>query len=341
MGDAAGVGAEIIVKALAKPETYEKIIPAVYGDLAPLEDALRFTHHSDLKIRVVSSIEEAKGEYGVIDLVDIGLLRKGDWQYGVNSAVSGNAAYQYVTRAIADAMAGKCAGVVTGPISKEAIHMAGHNFSGHTEIFAHETHTRDYSMLLSCKELKVVHVTTHVSMEQACKMITKERVLHVIRLAQRGMRLLGYEHPRIAVAGFNAHCSENGLFGHQEADAIIPAVETARAEGYDVTGPIPPDTVFCKAVAGMFDIVVAMYHDQGHIPIKLMGFRLDAKTNTFSSMSGINCTIGLPIVRTSVDHGTAYDRAGKNCANEQSMLEAIDAAAVMAKNMKRLKDESV
>ena len=153
------------------------------------------------------------------------------------------------------------------------------------------------------------------------------------------MQLLGYEKPRIAVAGFNAHCSENGLFGDQEAKAIIPAVQEAQAEGLDVTGPVPPDTVFCKAVGGAFDIVVAMYHDQGHIPIKLMGFQLDAKTNTYASMSGINCTIGLPIIRTSVDHGTAYGKAGEGRANEQSMIEAIHAAGIMAANMEKLKEE--
>jgi hypothetical protein len=166
-------------------------------------------------------------------------------------------------------------------------------------------------MLLSGGGLRVIHVTTHVSMENACKLITKERVLDVIRLAQLGMRLLGHKEPRIAVAGFNAHCSENGLFGDQEARAIEPAVKAAQAEGIRVEGPIPPDTVFCKAVGGLYDIVVAQYHDQGHIPLKLLGFRLDVKTNRYTSMSGINCTIGLPIIRTSVDHGTAYGKAGE------------------------------
>ena len=224
---------------------------------------------------------------------------------------------------------------MTGPINKEAVHLAGHDFAGHTEIFANFTHTADVTMLLSSNQLRVVHVTTHVSMEDACRLIQKERVLKTIRLAQQGMQLLGVEKPRIAVAGFNAHSSENGLFGHQEADAIIPAIEAAKAEGIDADGPIPPDTVFVKAVAGMYDIVVAMYHDQGHIPLKLLGFRMNAESNTFSSMSGVNCTLGLPFIRTSVDHGTAFDRAGKNISNPDSMIEAIEAAQVMAKNLKK------
>ena len=213
--------------------------------------------------------------------------------------------------------------------------MAGHNYSGHTEIFADYTRTRNYAMLLSSNNLKVIHVTTHVSMQEACSRITKERVLNVIRLARTGMELLGYENPRIGVAGFNAHCSENGLFGDQERLAVEPAVAEAKAMGIDVTGPVPPDTVFCKALGGMFDVVVAMYHDQGHIPIKLMGFQMDAKTGTYAAMSGINCTIGLPIIRTSVDHGTAYGKAGEGRANEQSMVEAIEAAQIMAWNLKK------
>ena len=331
MGDAAGIGPEITLKALAHPDLYKRVIPVVCGDLAPLEDMRKVTG-SELTLRCIGPDEEPKGEFGTVELVDCNLLQPGGWEYKKNQAASGDASFQYIVRAIADTMAGKYAAVVTGPISKEAIHMAGHNYSGHTEIFADYTHTKDYAMLLNSDRLNVIHVTTHVSMEEACRLITKERVLHVIELAQKGMRLMGRKNPRIAVAGFNAHCSENGLFGDQEARAIIPAVEEARRMGIDVTGPVPPDTVFCKAAAGMFDIVVAMYHDQGHIPIKLMGFRMDPKTGVYSSMSGINCTIGLPIIRTSVDHGTAYGKAGEGRANEQSMVEAIEAAALMAEN---------
>lgn len=335
MGDAAGVGAEIIVKALTQKDVYDKCIPIVYGDLIPMEDALRFTGNKNFTIRCIKSPEEAIGTFGTIEMIDFGLLKMGDWEYKKNQASSGEASFQYIVRAIRDTMKGLCGAVVTGPISKEAIHMAGHNYSGHTEIFADYTNTKNYGMLLSSDTLKVIHVTTHVSMEEACHRITKERVLNVIYLAQQGMKLLGYEQPRIAVAGFNAHCSENGLFGDQEKEAIEPAVEEAKAKGIRVEGPVPPDTVFCKAVGGMYDIVVAMYHDQGHIPIKLLGFRMDAKTGAYTSMQGINCTIGLPIIRTSVDHGTAYGRAGEGRANEESMLDAIYAAVTMSKNMEK------
>ena len=341
MGDAAGIGAEIIVKSLARPSLYETAIPIVYGDRAAIEDAIRFTGNDHLKIREIESCAQAGGSYGEIDLINFNLLQPGSWEYKKNQAHTGDASFQYIVRAIRDAMKGECDAVVTAPISKEAIHMAGHNYSGHTEIFADYTGTRNYGMLLSSNRLKVVHVTTHISMREACDRITKERVLDVIHLAQLGMKLLGFENPRIGVAGFNAHCSENGLFGDQEALAIEPAVAEAQREGICVTGPVPPDTVFCKAIGGMFDIVVAMYHDQGHIPIKLMGFQLDAKTNTYNAMSGINCTIGLPIIRTSVDHGTAYGKAGEGRANEQSMIEAIEAAGIMSENLVKLKAQGL
>ena len=222
------------------------------------------------------------------------------------------------------------AGVVTAPINKEALHLAGHYYSGHTEIFADYTHTPHYAMLLMSGKLRVIHCTTHVSMRKACDLITRERVGEVIGLADQAMRMMGLEHYTIGVAGLNAHCSENGLFGTEEAEAISPAIQDAKERGIPVEGPIPPDTVFVKALAGQYDIVVAMYHDQGHIPLKVVGFQLDAATGRFTSMSGINTTIGLPILRTSVDHGTAFDKAGKNLANEASMVEALQLAAQMA-----------
>ena len=332
MGDAAGIGAEITVKALADAAVYKKAVPVVYGDRVPLEDALSFCRLGHLRLKELHSWEEAEGQYGTVEFFDAGLLKAGSWAYKKNQAESGGASFQYVVSAIRDAMEGRCNAVVTGPISKEAIHMAGHHYSGHTEIFAAYTRTDKYAMLLSGGGLRVIHATTHVSMEEACRRITKERELDMIRLAHRGMQLLGCSKPRIAVAGFNAHGSENGLFGSQEAAAIIPAIHQGQAEGILADGPVPADTVFCKALGGMYDIVVAQYHDQGHIPIKLQGFRLDPGTNTYSSMSGINCTIGLPIIRTSVDHGTAYGKAGEGRANEESMREAIDAAVLMADN---------
>ena len=229
-------------------------------------------------------------------------------------------------------MDGKVQAVVTAPINKESLNMAGHAYSGHTEIFAEYTETKDFAMLLASKTLHVIHVSTHCSLREACDRVKKERVLKVITLAQEGMRQLGYENPKIVVAGLNPHCSENGLFGTEEKKEILPAIEEARKMGMDVYGPEPPDTVFVKCQAGQYDIVVAMYHDQGHIPLKLSGFQYDLVENKYKSVSGINCTIGLPIVRTSVDHGTAFGKAGEGRANEESMLDAIFAGVEMAKN---------
>lgn len=332
MGDPAGIGAEITVKALSHAEIYEKCIPVVIGDLAAMEDALRICGLERLKLHVIDEPSQSEGVYGTIDLMDMAFLQPRGWRYKEVQALCGEASFQYIVKGIELAKAGKISAVITGPITKEAIHLAGHHYSGHTEIFADYTDTRDYSMLLIGEELRVMHVTTHVSMRQACDLIKKDRVAAVIRLADQGMRMLGIEKPRIAVAGLNAHCSENGLFGHEEAEEITPAIGMTRAEGIDVDGPVPPDTVFVKCRSGMYDVVVAMYHDQGHIPLKLLGFRLDPETGTYSSMHGVNCTIGLPIIRASVDHGTAYDRAGDGRANEESLMDAIEVGLTMARN---------
>ncbi|MBQ4452486.1 MAG: 4-hydroxythreonine-4-phosphate dehydrogenase PdxA [Clostridia bacterium] len=328
MGDPAGIGPEVTVKALAHPEACEGCTPVVVGDEAPIREAMRFTH-SPLSLRFIGDLSEARGGFGQVELLPIGALKPGSYETGRVSAGAGEAAFQYVTQAIGLSMAGKAAGVVTAPINKEAMHLAGHMYSGHTEIFADYTHTESYAMLLMSGSLRVIHVTTHVSMREACDLISTQRVLKTIRLAREALEMLGIPGGKIGVAGLNAHASENGLFGHEEADAIIPAIRQAQAEGIDADGPVPPDTVFVKAAGGVYDIVVAMYHDQGHIPLKLFGFRMDPVTGLFSSMSGINTTIGLPIIRTSVDHGTAFDRAGKNTANEMSMLEAITTAVKM------------
>ncbi|MDR1288167.1 MAG: 4-hydroxythreonine-4-phosphate dehydrogenase PdxA [Treponema sp.] len=338
-GDPAGIGPEIAVKALSHPEVFEKASPVLYCDRAVLEDAAALAGKSFV-LRAIKSPLEAAGKPGTIEYIDEGFLERGDYPYGRAGVKPGEASFRYVVSAIADAMAGRTGGVVTGPISKEAINMAGRRFSGHTEIFARYTKTEKYGMLLSAGGgvipgssggLNVIHVTTHVSLRRACALITKERVLDTIRLASLSMALMGKKGRRIGVAGLNPHASENGLFGKEEAQAIVPAVMAAREEGLDVEGPVPPDTVFVKALGGLFDVVVAMYHDQGHIPLKLIGFRMDAPGN-FSRMSGVNATIGLPIIRTSVDHGTAFDIAGKNLANEESMIDAIYMAALFAEN---------
>lgn len=329
-GDPAGIGAEVIVKALEHDAVWTQCLPLVIGDRAVIEDALRFTG-AKLTLRTVSAPHEAVYRRGEVNIIDLGLLGEGGWEYKRVDGRCGDASFQYIRRAIELAMAKEIHAVVTAPINKEAIHLGGHNFAGHTEIFAELTGAQDVAMMLTSPTLRVIHVSTHVSMREACERVTIERVGKVIDQAVAACRMLGIESPRVGVAGLNAHCSENGLFGHEEAESIIPAVERAKARGIRVTGPVPPDTIFVKAVAGEYDIVVAMYHDQGHIPLKLSGFAMDPNTGLFTSMSGVNATVGLPIIRTSVDHGTAFDRAGENRANEQSMVEAIEMALQMAK----------
>lgn len=331
MGDPAGIGPEIAVKSLGKKEIYEKCIPIVIGDLEALKEANEFTE-LNLKLNEIKDTNQAKGEYGTIDYINLNFLAPRGWEYKKVSALTGKAAFNYVKKGIELALEGKLHAVTTGPINKESINLAGYHYSGHTEIFAELTKTKDYAMMLVSKDLRVIHATTHVSMRRACELITEKRIYTVIKLANEAMKMMNIEEPRIAVAGLNAHCSENGLFGNEEGETIIPAVEQAREQGIKVDGPIPPDTVFVKALAGQYDIVVAMYHDQGHIPIKLTGFKLDIATNKFTSVSGVNCTIGLPIIRTSVDHGTAFGKAGEGRANEESLIEAIDLAVKMAKS---------
>jgi 4-hydroxythreonine-4-phosphate dehydrogenase len=329
IGDPAGIGPEITVKALSHAGLHEQAVPVVYADSCVLEDALT---GSDFTLNRIEDPRNAKEDAGVINYIDPGILRPGDYRPGEIAAAAGEASFQYVVMAIRDAMAKNIDAVVTGPISKEAVNMAGHHYAGHTEIFAEYTGTKNYGMLLSGGGLTVIHVTTHVALREACGLLSKERILNTIHLAGRALALMGKEGRRIAVAGLNPHASENGLFGTEEAEAIIPAVEAARMEGLDVTGPLPPDTVFVKALGGAFDVVVAMYHDQGHIPLKLAGFKMDPLTGRFTRMSGINTTIGLPIIRSSVDHGTAFDIAGKNIADEGSMIDAVNMAITFSEN---------
>ena len=329
MGDPAGIGSEVVLKALAEKSVYEKCIPVVIGDYEALKDAVRFTG-LNLVLKEVKEPGEADGQAGTVNYINLGYLKPNSWKYGENSAICGEASFQYVICAIRLAMEGKVNAVITAPISKEAINMAGHHYSGHTEIFAEDTGTKDYAMLLASENLRVIHVTTHCALIEACRLIRKERVLTVIKLADQGCRMLGIDNPRIGVAGLNPHCSEDGLFGTEEASEIIPAIQEAKMFGIHVEGPEPPDTVFVKCKAGIYDIVVAMYHDQGHIPLKLNAFQWDEAKGQFKSVRGINCTIGLPIVRASVDHGTAFGKAGEGRANADSMLDAIEAGVRMA-----------
>lgn len=331
MGDPAGIGPEIVVKALADEKVYEKCIPVVIGDYEALKDAIDFSK-LNLTLQEIEDPTDALGKYGTVECINLGYLKPGSWEYKKNSVLCGEAAFQYVIRSIAYAKEKAVDAVITAPISKESINMAGHAYNGHTEIFAEYTETKDYAMLLASGNLRVIHVTTHCALIEACRLIRKERVLKVIKLAHEACRLLGIEKPKIAVAGLNPHCSENGLFGTEEAGEIIPAVQTAQSEGIDVEGPESPDTVFVKCKAGIYDIVVAMYHDQGHIPLKLNSFQWDASEGKYSSVKGINTTIGLPIIRVSVDHGTAFGKAGEGRANPDSLIEAIEVGLTMAEN---------
>jgi len=329
MGDPAGVGPEIVVKALSHEEIYELCTPVVIGDFEALNDAIRLCG-SDLTLNEISDVGQAMGKYGVIDYINLRLLSKDSWKYKEVSRLCGKASFEYIRRAIELALGNSVHGVITGPICKESINKAGFHYNGHTAILAEFTGTKDCAMLLMSGNLRAIHVTTHVPLRKACDMITIDRVYSTIKLARLAADAFGIENPRIAVAGLNPHSGEEELFGYEEKTAIIPAIEKAALDGIKTVGPIPPDTVFMKAASGMYDIVVAMYHDQGHIPVKLNGFQLAAEESPFISVSGVNCTIGLPIIRVSVDHGTAFDIAGEGCANEGSMLDAIKTGVTLA-----------
>lgn len=318
MGDAAGIGAEIIVKSLADKHLYEIAQPIVIGDKKMMQRALDLLQ-SPLKINVVTNLDNLNAKYGTIDLIDLDNV-PADLIYSQVDPRAGKAAYEYVEKAVQYAMENKIQAVVTAPLNKEALHAGGKMFPGHTEILAQLSGTKDYSMMLVSEKLRVIHVTTHVQLRKACDLVKKERVLTVIKLADENAKMLGFKQPRVAVAGLNPHSGENGMFGDEDRKEIVPAVEAAKQLGINASGPIPPDTVFHRAAnLNEFDIVVVMYHDQGHIPIKLLGFD-----------TGVNVTVGLPFIRTSVDHGTAFPIAGKGIADSKSMTESLYLAAQMA-----------
>lgn len=329
MGDPAGIGAEIAVKALVDPEISDACRAVIIGDAKVVADAIRFTGMRACE-RSVSSIEEAVFERGTINVLDLDNVNLDKLVYGKIDASAGRAAFEYIEKAIELAMAGRIDAVVTGPIHKEALNKAGYHYSGHTEIFADLTRTKDYAMMLIDQGMRVVHVTTHVALRRACDLVKRDRVLVVIKLAHAAVQALGITAPRIGVAGLNPHAGEDGLFGCEEMEEIAPAVRDAQALGINAEGPVPPDTLFAKTRGGQYDVAVAMYHDQGHIPLKTVGFTLDQKTGKWTAVSGVNVTLGLPIIRTSVDHGVAFGKAGKGTANPESMIQAILLAARLA-----------
>ena len=300
MGDAAGIGPEVTMKALGDAEMYALCRPVVIGDARLLERANRIVH-ADLAVNRVQRPSESRFEFGTVDCVDLDLL-PADLPFGEISAAAGDAAFRFVERAIQLAQSGEIDAICTAPLNKEL------------------TGTQDFAMMLTAKNLRVIHVTTHIGLIDAVNSITPERVYRVIKLADTTLRKAGFARPKIAVCGINPHAGEHGLFGHgEDEEKVQPGVERARAEGMDAQGPLPADTVFFRAGRGDFDAVVAMYHDQGHAPVKVLGLE-----------AGVNITVGLPIIRTSVDHGTAFDIAGQGVADPDSMKEAIRQAALLA-----------
>lgn len=350
MGDPYGNGPEITVRALSDKSIYDRCRPLVVGDISSMDYALKVAKKVSgiaLSLHPVASVDEAKFEYGTIDVLDMGLVpveqipntldQDTPKPFGVGACkVGGEAAFQYVKKVIELAMAGEVDATVTNALSKEAINMAGHHYSGHTEIYAHYTGTDHYTMMLAHENLRVVHVSTHVSLREACDRVKKERVLECIRIANEGCKALGIETPKIGVAGLNPHCGENGMFGREEIDEIQPAIDAAMAEGICIPEkkPTPPDTVFSKAIGGWYDIVVVMYHDQGHIPLKVKGFVYNKEEGHWDAVAGINVTLGLPIIRASVDHGTGFGHAGNGHANELSLVNAMDYAITLANHRK-------
>jgi len=327
MGDPAGIGPEIIAKSFAQTNFHAENRIIVLGDVAILERAAKLL---DLPLRVnaIQEPEDATFEPASMDVQAVTDLGE-DLPFGKLDARAGDAAFRYVERAIELASAGRVDAIATAPLNKEALHLAGHKYPGHTEILAELTGTKNYAMMLVTDELNVIHVSTHVSLREAIDRAQPERELAVIRLAHESLRKLGVENPKVAVAGINPHAGENGLFGSEDAERIAPAVAAAVEEGIDASGPHPPDTVMMRARTGAFDIVVVQYHDQGHIPIKLMGFD-----------TGVNVTVGLPFFRTSVDHGTAFDIAGTGKADPTSLHAALALARTLAGAEERAEERS-
>lgn len=322
MGDPAGAGPEIVVKALADPEIHALCRAIVVGDAETMKAAVEIVG-ATMRLNIVdgtAGIDDAPDVINVIDLKDVdvaSLVR------GRVDPKAGKAAYEAIEKATLMTLAGEAEAVVTAPLNKDALNQAGYHFPGHTQILAHLAGVSDAVMMLAADNLRIAHVSTHVSLRDACDLVTKERILRVMELGVEAVRNMGIDNPRVVVPGLNPHSGEGGLFGDEEVTHIIPAIEEAKRRGIDVRGPLPPDTAFLRAFRGEFDLAIAMYHDQGHIPIKMVGFE-----------KGVNVTLGLPIIRTSVDHGTVFGKAGKGTADPTSMLEAIKLAATMCRTVR-------
>jgi 4-hydroxythreonine-4-phosphate dehydrogenase len=318
MGDPAGTGPEIVTMSLAEPEIRKACRPVVVGDAATMKEALAITRMPG-EVRSIKDVSEASFDPRLIEVVDLGNVDVGSLERGRVSAMAGQASYDYIKRATDLALAGTVDAIVTSAINKEALNKAGHRFQGHTQLLKRLCGNPDVAMMLVAGKLRVAHISTHVSLREAIERVRSERVVKVLELANEGIRKMGIETPRLAVAGLNPHGSEGGLFGDEESKHIAPAIEEARRRGLDVSGPHPGDTVFFRTLQGHFDGAVAMYHDQGHVAAKMLGIWL-----------GVNVTLGLPIIRTSVEHGTSFDLAGQGTADPRSLNGALKLASEMA-----------
>lgn len=320
MGDPAGVGSEIIIKSFLDKRT-ENLNLLVLGSIKILNKTIKDMNlENQIKTEEIQSTEEYRHKKNVIPIIDC-YPELSDIELGKVQKECGIAAYKYLEYGILLALKKKIKSIVTAPLNKEALSLAQVPFPGHTEILASLSNTEKYAMVLSTKTLKVIHISTHISLLDSIKTLSKERIKDVARISHNFLTLLGIKNPKIAIAGINPHAGENGLFGKEEIDIIIPALKELKKEGIEIIGPEPPDTVFLKAHQGKFDMVIAMYHDQGHIAVKMLGLE-----------NGVNVTAGLPFIRTSVDHGTAFDIVKKHIADHTSMIKAIEMAEILQKN---------
>ena len=318
MGDPAGIGPEIIIKALAEGELSG--VPAVVvGCLHTLQRIQALGVAPPVEFHAIEQVSQARFAPGVINVIDEPLEDPAALAPGKVQAQAGDLAYRCVKRASEMAMNGDVQAIATAPLNKEALHSAGHMYPGHTELLAKLTDSKDYAMVLYTDKLKVIHVSTHIALRKFLDTLNGERIKTVVKIADTFLRRVGFDKPRIAVAGVNPHAGENGLFGDEEIKIVSPAIAEIKQQGIDVYGPCPPDTIFLQAYESQYDMVVAMYHDQGHIPLKLLGF-----------YDGVNITAGLPFIRTSADHGTAFDIAWTGKAKSESMAISIQLAMQLA-----------
>jgi 4-hydroxythreonine-4-phosphate dehydrogenase len=324
MGDVAGSGPEIITKTLAEPEVRKLCRPVVIGDAAAMKAAFTFTRAAG-EVRAIKALAEARFEDGMVEVIDLHNIELDKLTRGKVNPMAGKAAYDYIKLGTEMALAGDADAIVTSAINKEALNKAGYHYDGHTQMLAEFCGVKNVAMMLATGNLRISHVSTHVSLKEAIERVRPPRILTVLRLTNEAVKQMGVAEPKIAVSGLNPHSGEGGLFGDEEIKYIAPAIEEARRQGLNVIGPLPPDSVFLRTHEGQFDAAIAMYHDQGHIAIKMLGIT-----------HGVNVTLGLPIIRTSVDHGTNFGKAGKGTADPTSLIEAIKLASVMVQNRKRL-----